>query len=89
MHVTQHARLGLSGEAKSPAYELTEISLPHVNERGGRRLYREWQPGHDFPIHKTMANNPTGRRGRAKPCHWNGDSTVVELVTKPRSTSPK
>ncbi|EYD75852.1 hypothetical protein Rumeso_02634 [Rubellimicrobium mesophilum DSM 19309] len=87
--VTEHARLGLSGEAKAPAYELTELGLPHASERGGRRLYRDWRSGHDFPVHKAMANNPTGRRTRAKPCHRDGDGTVIELVTKSRSTSPK
>jgi hypothetical protein len=89
VHITEHARLGLTGEAKSPAYELTEIELPHAPQHGGRRLYRDWQRGHDFPVHKAMANNPTGRRGRAKPCHRNGDGTVIELVTKARSTSSK
>ena len=42
--VTEGARLGLGGSAKSPTFELTEIALP--NQREGRRLYREWQEGH-------------------------------------------
>lgn len=43
--VTEYARLGVGGDAQSPAYELTEIALPHGNERGGRNLYRQWKGG--------------------------------------------
>lgn len=87
--VTEHARLGSTGEAKGPAYELTEIGLPLAADRGGRRLYREWRANHDFPVRKAMANNPTGRRSRAEPCHKNSDGSVIEMVTRKRGTSSK
>lgn len=60
---TEAAQLGDGGEAKSPAFEVTEIALP--GQVGGRRLYRDWQAGHDFPVKRTLANNPAGRNGRA------------------------
>lgn len=80
--VTEHARLGIGGEAKSPAYELTEIEPAHSTERGGRRLYRDWKEGSDYPVHKSMANNPHGKRGKTKPCLKNEDSTVLKFETK-------
>ena len=38
--VTEPARLGFSGEAKSPAYEITELAIPSREERVGRKLYK-------------------------------------------------
>ena len=64
--VTKAARLGIGGQAQSPCYELTEIALPQSEIGKPRKLYLEWQAGHDFPIHKAMANNPSGKNGRAK-----------------------
>lgn len=87
--VTERACLGLSGHAKSPAYELTEIEMPHSAGRGGRRLYRDWKLGKDFDVEKAQANNPTGRRTSAKPHHQRSDNTVIKLVTRSRSTSSK
>lgn len=85
--VTEPARLGLEGAAKSPAFELTELALPYGIKQEGRKLYREWRRGHDFPVHKTMANNPHGANGKAKPCHQSRDGNVIEIRSKPRSTS--
>lgn len=79
--VTEHARLGLSGEAKSPSYELTELALPHAKPNVGQKLFEKWQAGHDYPVAKAMANNPTGRSQKMKPCRKNSDSTVVKMVT--------
>lgn len=54
--VTQEARLGIGGEAKSPAYEITELALPSSDRSEGRKTYREWKEGQDFPIKKSMTN---------------------------------
>jgi hypothetical protein len=87
--VTESARLGLGGEAKSPTYELTEITLPHGSQNDGRKLYRKWQFGADYPVHKAMANNPRGHNGKTKPCHRNEDSTVIKMKTSRERTSSK
>ncbi|MEM7210334.1 MAG: hypothetical protein AAF479_00360 [Pseudomonadota bacterium] len=87
--VTEGARLGMGGEAKSPTYELTEIALPGDGGNSGRKLYRTWQSGADFPVAKASANNPKGRNGKTKPCHQNEDSTVIKLKTSARKTSSK
>lgn len=79
--ITEMAHLGLSGEAKSPAYELTEIELPLKSERGGRKLYRDWREGRDFPVHKAVANNPKGIRSKEKTHHHLDDGSVANLVT--------
>lgn len=79
--LTEHARLGSSGEAKSPAYELTEIAMPGTRGKP-RKLFEKWQHGHDFPVHKATANNPTGRNGRKKSHLQNEDSNVIKLKTK-------
>lgn len=85
--VTEGACLGIEGAAKSPAYELTEIKMPGA-DGDGRKLYRQWEKGQDFPIAEVMANNPNGRNGsRAKPCHENRDATVMKNVTKLRRAS--
>lgn len=79
--VTEPARLGLGGEAKSPKFELTEIALPHSNHNGGRRLYLQWKEGSDYPVQKATAHNPNGRRRKTKPCHHFEDSNVTILET--------
>lgn len=85
--VTEHARLGLGGEAKSPAFEITELATPHGDKAEGRKLYRDWQEGHDFPVHRAMANNPSGKNGRTKPCLKNEDGTVLDFETLRKRTS--
>lgn len=87
--VTEQASLGISGAANSAAYELTEIALPHGQDHSGRRLYKDWAPGHDFPVHKARANNPKGRGGKTKSHLKNEDRTVVKFETKPRRPSQK
>ncbi|KZX94486.1 MULTISPECIES: helix-turn-helix domain-containing protein [unclassified Sulfitobacter] len=62
--VVEPARLGLGGEAKSPAFELTEISLPHSDRSAGRRLYVDWKPGADFNVQKGAVHNPRGGNPR-------------------------
>ena len=41
--ITKHARLGVNGQATRPAFELTELALPHGVSTTGRRLYKEWK----------------------------------------------
>ena len=85
--VTRPAALGFEGEAKGHEFELTEIPLPHSDKNIGRRLYLEWQPGRDFPVHRTRTNNPTGRNGggptRKKPRLKSCDGPVSKLATFP------
>ena len=83
--VKEEARLGLSGAAKAPAYEITELPLP--GEQQGRALYKEWSEGEDFPVEKARANNPTGKNGKTEPHHIFEDDSVVDFVTKQRSRS--
>ena len=82
IYVTEPARLGVGGEAKSPSFELTEIALPQSDQYSGRRLYRDWREGADFPVHKAALHNPRGINGKTKPCAQNGNSTVVKFGTK-------
>lgn len=78
--VTEHACLGAEGEAKAPAYELTEIEMPHAPARGGRRLYRDWKPGRDLPVQRARANNPTGLGG-AQAHLKNEDGPISKVAT--------
>ena len=82
LYVTEPARLGFGGDAKSPSYEITEIALPHAEKNGGRKLYKEWREGADYPVHKATSHNPQGSNGKSKPCPQNGNSTVVKFGTK-------
>lgn len=78
---TEHAFLGVEGAAKAPAYEITELKMPGA-ERDGRKLYRDWQPGKDFPVHMAAPNNPRGTNGqKTKPCHAFRDGPVMKTVT--------
>ncbi|MFT3972002.1 MAG: hypothetical protein QM699_00550 [Amaricoccus sp.] len=85
--LTEHAVLGIEGAAKSPAYELTELALPHGDKPDGRKLYRDWRPAADFPVHKARAHNPRGANGKAKSHHENHDGTVIKIMTKSRRPS--
>lgn len=81
---TEPGRLGIEGEAKSPAYEITELKMPSVSG-DGRKLYRGWRPEREFAVPTTPSNNPHGRNGRkAKPRHENRDGPVMKIVTKTR-----
>ena len=68
----RHARLGVAGQATCPEFELTEIALPGDGDRP-RKLYADWKPGHDYPVHKATVHNPQGRSRKQNP--------VVKLVT--------
>ena len=85
--VTEPARLGFSGEAKSPAYEITELAIPSREARVGRKLYKDWRQGHDYPVHKAQANNPAGANGKTKPHLKNDDVTVLNIETFRERTS--
>lgn len=80
---TRQACLGVEGNAKSSEYELTELKMPGA-ERDGRKLYRDWRPGQDFPVLSSSSNNPAGSNGRqkTKPCHDFRDVPVLKSVTK-------
>ncbi len=78
--VTEGARLGSSGEAKSPAFELTEIPMMHASTQRGRCLYEKWVKGQDFPVTKARTNNPKGLNGK-KTRALNGNTVVPILGT--------
>ena len=75
--MTEHARLGVEGAACSPAFELTELKMPASERPDGRKLYRDWRPGRDFPVHRANANNPHGRNA-----HKQASGKVVRLRPK-------
>jgi len=90
--VTERACLGISGMARAPSYELTELAMPTSGQPEGRNLYRDWQRGQDFPVERHSANNPDGRNGknktlsskRRRTCHQNGDvraDPVIKMKT--------
>lgn len=85
--MTERACLGIEGAARSPAFEITELPLPHGQGRAGRKLFWDWRPGQDFPVMRAGANNPEGRNGKAKPCHENQDGTVIKIMTKGKGAS--
>ena len=85
--VTEPARLGVTGQAKGPGFEITTVALPHL--KAPRALFKSWQPGADFPVQLARANNPGGRNGKTKSHHHNGDGSVVKLKTPTRKASPK
>ncbi len=73
----KQAETGVAGIARCPEYEITEIAMPTANVNQGRRLYKDWRPGHDFEVVKTNARNPAKTKSR----HKNSDSTVPKLRT--------
>jgi DNA-binding transcriptional MocR family regulator len=87
---TAPACLGFEGAAKSPTYELTELKVPGA-EKDGRKLYKTWQPGNDYQVQRSAANNPRGRNGqdlqKTKPCHENHDAPVMKTMTKREALS--
>ena len=80
--VTEGARLGVGGVAKSPALELTEIPTLGAVGQHGRRLYLEWRPGHDFPVMRANVNNPYGAQGKAKSQSKKGNGAIPLFGTK-------
>lgn len=75
--VREPAHLGLGGEAKCPAFELTELALPKSDKAVGRKLYLEWREGKDFPVQKAAVHNLSGKN-RKKP--------VTKMVTPCRNS---
>lgn len=73
----KRAETGVAGVAKCPEYEITEIAMPTAEINQGRRLYRDWSPGHDFEVIKAYARKPPKTKPRPK----NSDSTVPKLRT--------
>jgi hypothetical protein len=74
LHITELGALGISGNAKAPSFEITELPLRHSDDRGGRRLFDLWRKGHDYPVQKHPANNPNGRNGNKIPSPKQGRS---------------
>jgi len=56
------ANLGVSGDAQSPAWEITEIAMPGDGTRP-QNLFRDWAPGRDFPVYRAPVRNPKGHNG--------------------------
>lgn len=83
---TEPACLGVEGEAKSPAYEITELKMPGA-EKDGRKLYRDWEQGKDFPVQAPTSNNPVGANGRKNTRHRNHDGPVLKTMTISRVLS--
>lgn len=87
--LTKMATLGSSGQAKSPTFEITELSLPHSEKPVGRKLYKEWREGADFPVQKSRANNPDGINNKTKTRHRNKDRNVIKIDTYHHMASQK
>jgi DNA-binding transcriptional MocR family regulator len=79
--VTVLGALGVEGEARGPAYELTELKMPHSERPDGRKLYRDWAPGRDLDVTLHNANNPDGKNGKVKAHHQNKDGPIIKTVT--------
>lgn len=77
--LTEFARLGIEGAAKSSAWEITELQMPGSGQPVGRKLYKSWKPDREFPVQKVSANNPRGLNGRRKSCLKNEDCNVIKL----------
>lgn len=71
--VTKPAHLGLAGRANSPTFELTELPLPNTAQRDGRKLYRQWKWGDDFPVSKAVMHR--SRFKKTNPCSQYYDVT--------------
>lgn len=77
--VREPANLGLGGEAKCPAFELTELPMQRFEKPVGRKLYLEWREGKDFPVQKAAVHNSSGKNRKKPvtkmmtPCRNNGD----------------
>ncbi|MFN3273051.1 MAG: hypothetical protein ACK41U_00095 [Paracoccus sp. (in: a-proteobacteria)] len=85
--ITEGARLGVGGEGKSPSYEITELAMPGA--ASGRKLYKNWSSGNDYPVTKAQIANTAGNNGKKKARHQNEDSTVIKMTTYQKRTSSK
>ena len=86
--VTRLGALGVEGAARGPSYELTEIPLPGCAKPHGRRLYKGWRAGNDYPVAQHPANNPNGRNGRISPSR-NRRQTCLQSGDVPREPISK
>jgi hypothetical protein len=77
--MTEMPALGVFGEAKAPKYELTELGMPFGQSNQGRRLYKRWRKGADFPVITVKTNNPNGTNGKSR--HHYEDDSVIKFVT--------
>jgi len=73
--VTEPACLGAGGSAQSPMFEVTELATPSGGN-AGRKLYKKWQSGADFPVSQTRTNNPRGFNGNHAS---KGEINVIKL----------
>lgn len=87
--VTVPAVLGVGGRAAPARYEITEIGLPYGDTPEGRKLYRQWREGADFPVEKAQPHNPTGINRKTKPYPENRDGLIPKTVMVKPLTIPK
>ena len=83
---TKPPKLGLSGVASCPEFELTELPLPAAKGNQGRRLYQDWRPGADFLAVRAPSRKP---KRKPKTCHKTEDDTVIDIGTAKISASSK
>lgn len=69
--VKQSAALGVKGFATAPEYEITEMAMPGHHE--GRKLFKDWKAGCDYPVQKAAVHNLRGTTKKQNP--------VIRLVT--------
>ncbi len=81
--VTRCAALGADGCARGHEYELTEFGTGMVPVP--RKLYRDWKPGHDFPVKRAKAHNPSGKGGFE---NLESQPTAPGSNTRPQPTPP-
>ena len=79
------AVLGQHGQGRTAEYELTELPMPGLTS--GRRLFSQWDENTNFPVHKSMKNNPTGRQTKHRSRHKKPDQSVIEMSTYKKSLS--
>jgi hypothetical protein len=87
--VTDPARLGVGGAAAAPKLEITEIALPHGDKPDGRKLYRQWREGEDFPVVKAQAHNPRGINRKTEPYPENRDGVIPKTGMAKAEVIPK
>lgn len=76
---TETPCLGVNGAARGAMYELTELACNKRDDPVGRKLYKTWTKGSDFPVKIARANNPYGRNGKTKPHRKKQDVTSSDL----------
>ena len=86
--MTKPACLGIGGAASAPMFELTELALPHAEKPEGKKLYREWREGADFPVNKAQPHNPRGINGKQNPIPKSGMASSRKAGWKQPKPSP-